>query len=294
VENSYQRQINDEFVLPTVIVNNGEPVGRITAGDPMIFFNFRPDRAREITRAFIDPKFDGFVRQAGFLKPNFVCMTQYDIDLEAPVAFTPQNLNNTLGEVLSDRGMKQLRIAETEKYAHLTFFFNGGVEEANPGEDRILNPSPKVETYNLQPAMSAVEITERTLAEINRDYYDIILMNYANADMVGHTGVLSAAIESVKVLDECLARVVELVVKKEGVVMLTADHGNAEMMVCSETGCPLTAHTTNKVPFVLVSDQYKGLPLRKNGSLRDIAPTILNLMGIDIPAEMTGTPLINI
>lgn len=292
---SYEVRVTDEFVEPVVLVDSdGQAIAKIEDGDSIIFFNFRADRARQISHALVDKEIGGFPRRYWPVATHFVCMTQYDIDLEAPVAFSPQNLNNTLGEVLSNQGIKQLRIAETEKYAHLTFFFNGGVEEPNPGEDRILIPSPKVATYNLQPAMSAGEITTRTLAEINRDYYDIILMNYANADMVGHTGVLTAAIESIKILDECLAQVVELVVQKGGAVIITADHGNAEMMVCTETGCPLTAHTTNKVPFVLVADQYKGQPLRENGSLRDIAPTILNLMGIDIPEEMTGTPLINI
>jgi len=289
---SYEVRVTDEFLEPVVLVDtDGQAIAKIEDGDSIIFFNFRADRARQISHALVDKEMVEFNRRYWPAATYLVCMTQYDIDLDVPAAFNPQNLNNTLGEVLSYRGIKQLRIAETEKYAHLTFFFNGGVEEANPGEDRILIPSPKVATYNLQPAMSAPEITERTLTEINRDYYDIILMNYANADMVGHTGVLSAAIDSIKVLDDCLAKVVELVVKKEGIVMITSDHGNAEMMVCSETGCPLTAHTTNKVPFILVADQYKGQPLRENGSLRDIAPTILNLMGIDIPAEMTGTPL---
>jgi len=291
---SYEVRVTDEFVEPVVLVDiDGQAIAKIDDGDSIIFFNFRADRARQISHALVDREMVKFDRRV-WPATHFVCMTQYESDLAAPVAFMPQNLNNTLGEVLSHHGLKQLRVAETEKYAHLTFFFNGGVEEANPGEDRILIPSPKVATYNLQPAMSAREITERTLAEIKRDYYDAIFINYANADMVGHTGVLPAAIESIKVLDECLAQVVELVVQKEGVVMITADHGNAETMVCAATGCPQTAHTTNEVPFILVADKYKGQPLRENGSLRDIAPTILNLMGIDIPAEMTGIPLTKI
>ncbi len=291
---SYEVRVTDEFVEPVVLVDiDGQAIAKIEDGDSIIFFNFRADRARQISHALIDKEMVNFDRRV-WPATHFVCMTQYESDLAASVAFMPQNLNNTLGEVLSYQGLKQLRIAETEKYAHLTFFFNGGVEEACLGEDRILIPSPKVATYNLQPAMSAQEITERTLAEIKRDYYDAIFINYANADMVGHTGVLPATIESIKILDECLARVVELIVQKEGVVMITADHGNAETMVCAATGCPQTAHTTNKVPFILVADKYKGQALRENGSLRDIAPTILSLMGIDIPVEMTGTPLTKI
>lgn len=289
---SYEARVTDEFMEPVVLIDSkGQPVATIEDGDAVIFFNFRADRARQISHALVDPEMVKFNRRV-WPKVHFVCMTQYDIDLDAPVAFMPQNLDNTLGEVLSRQGIKQLRIAETEKYAHLTFFFNGGVEEANPGEDRILIPSPKVATYNLQPAMSAREITERTLAEIDRNYYDVIIMNYANADMVGHTGVLEAAVEAIKVLDECLQRVVDLVTRKGGVVIMTADHGNAETMVCPDTGCPLTAHTTNKVPFILVSEEYQGRSLQEHGSLRDIAPTMLSLLGIAIPDEMTGTSLI--
>lgn len=289
---SYEARVTDEFMEPAVLLNReGQPVAKIEDGDAVIFFNFRADRARQISHALVDREMTRFNRQV-WPQVHYVCMTQYDVDLDAPVAFMPQNLDSTLGEVLSRRGIKQLRIAETEKYAHLTFFFNGGVEEANPGEDRILIPSPKVATYNLQPAMSAREITERTLAEINRDYYDVIIMNYANADMVGHTGVLDAAVEAVKVLDECLIRVVDLVTQKGGAVLITADHGNAETMVCPATGCPLTAHTTNKVPFILVAEKYKGKSLQDQGSLRDIAPTMLSLLGLDIPAEMTGSSLI--
>ena len=288
---SYEARVTDEFMEPVVIVDaSGEPITKVEDGDSVIFFNFRADRARQISHALLDKEMTNFNRR-GLPAIHFISMTQYDIDLPAPAAFMPQNLNNTLGEVLSAQGLNQLRIAETEKYAHLTFFFNGGVEEADPGEERILIPSPKVATYNLQPEMSARQITERTLAEIRRDYYDVIIMNYANADMVGHTGVLEAAIESVKVLDECLAQVVDLILEKEGAVMITADHGNAEMMAC-ENGGPFTAHTTNKVPFILVSEQHKGQQLREDGSLRDIAPTMLSWLGIDVPVEMTGTSLI--
>jgi 2,3-bisphosphoglycerate-independent phosphoglycerate mutase len=289
---SYEVRVTDEFIEPVVIVDaQGQAIGNIENGDSIIFFNFRADRARQISHSLVDKDMEKFPRK--FLPYTyFMCMTQYDADLDAPVAFIPQNLNNTLGEVLAAKDIKQLRIAETEKYAHLTFFFNGGVEEANPGEDRILIPSPKVATYNLQPEMSAREITERVLTEIDRDFYDVIIMNYANADMIGHTGMLPAAVEAIKVVDECLARVVDQVLKKAGVLLLTADHGNAEMMVCPETGSPFTAHTTSKVPFVLVSDSHKGQLLRSDGSLRDIAPTLLSLMGIEIPEEMTGTSLI--
>ena len=287
---SYETRVTDEFVEPVVLVDaNGEAVATISDGDSVIFFNFRADRARQISHALVDEQNPPFQRRQ---RPaiHYVCMTQYDTDLEAPVAFKPQNMSNTLGEVLAQQGLKQLRIAETEKYAHLTFFFNGGVEEPNPGEDRILIPSPKVVTYNLQPEMSAREITRRTLSEIERDYYDVIIINYANADMVGHTGVLEATIEAIKVLDECLRRVVEVVLQKDGLVMITADHGNAEKMAC-ETG-PFTAHTLNQVPFIMVGEKYVGKKLRNGGSLQDIAPTLLKSLGIVKPVEMTGTSLI--
>ncbi|HOB11994.1 MAG TPA: 2,3-bisphosphoglycerate-independent phosphoglycerate mutase [Syntrophomonadaceae bacterium] len=292
VESSYENRITDEFVEPVVIVDEqGRPRGTIQDGDSMIFFNFRADRARQITRALVDENFAGFKRSK-WPRIHYVCMTQYDADLNVPVAFPPQNLNNTLGEVLAQNGLKQLRIAETEKYAHVTFFFNGGVEEPNPGEDRILIPSPKVATYNLQPAMSAVEVTDRVIEEIGRDYYDVVIMNYANPDMVGHTGVLEAAVEACSVVDHCLQRVVKAVLERQGCALVTADHGNCEMMVCPNTGVPLTSHTTDLVPFILVSDQHRSCQLRKEGSLRDIAPTMLDLLGISIPEEMTGRSLI--
>jgi len=288
---SYAAGLTDEFMEPAVLEDgSGAPRARLADGDSLIFFNFRADRARQICRSLLDEEMPNFQRR---LRPDLhlVCMTQYDADLDAPAAFMPQNLNNTLGQVLAGHGIKQLRIAETEKYAHLTFFFNGGVEEANPGEERILIPSPQVSTYDLQPEMSARLITERTLAEIDRDYYDVIIMNYANADMVGHTGVLAAATAAIQVLDECLGRIVERVLAKQGWMIITADHGNAEKMVDAETRAPFTAHTTSKVPFVLVAEAYKNGQLREGGSLRDIAPTVLSLMGIAIPAEMTGTDL---
>lgn len=291
VQSSYEARITDEFMEPVVIVDEqGQSIGNIENGDSVIFFNFRADRARQISHALTDPEMDKFQRRYLPLV-HYVCMTQYDLHLNAPVAFPPQNLDNTLGEVLAAAGLKQLRIAETEKYAHVTFFFNGGVEEASSGEDRILIPSPKVATYNLQPEMSAVEITDRVLKEIDRDKYDVIIMNYANPDMVGHTGILEAAVKAVAVVDQCLIRVVEKVREKNGTVLLTADHGNCEKMQDVENGCPFTAHTTEKVPFILVNDSYQGKQL-KQGFLRDIAPTMLELISLPIPAEMTGSSLL--
>jgi len=291
IQNSYEARVSDEFVEPVVIIDAaGEPVGSIKNEDSIIFFNFRADRARQISHSFLDPDMDKFDRP--YLKDiHYACMTQYDVLLPAPTAFPPQNLDHTLGEVLAQQCSKQLRIAETEKYAHVTFFFNGGVEEANPGEDRILIPSPKVATYNLQPEMSAYEVTRRVLEEIDKDYYDVIIMNYANPDMVGHTGILEAAIQAVKTVDQCLLQVVDKVQEKKGTVFITADHGNCEMMLDPHSGCPFTAHTTDKVPFILVDDRYKGRQLRA-GSLRDVAPTLLELMDIPIPEEMTGGSLL--
>lgn len=292
LEDSYENRITDEFVEPVVLLNDeSQPVGLIKDGDAVVFFNFRADRARQITRAFVDKELDVFNRRQ---RPEvyYVCMTQYDVNIDAPVAFMPQNLNNTLGEVLSRQGLKQLRIAETEKYAHVTFFFNGGVEAANPGEDRILIPSPSVATYNLAPQMSAGPVTEKVLQELDRDYYDVVILNYANTDMVGHTGVLEAAVEAVKTVDDCLRQVVDRVLSKNGIVLITADHGNCEMMVSPETGSPFTAHTTSRVPFILVSDQHRSAALRDDGSLQDIAPTLLGLLNIPIPAEMTGRSLL--
>lgn len=292
INNSYDVRITDEFIIPTVIIDeNGYPVGTVKDGDSLIFFNFRADRAREITRAFVDEEFPHFNRKV-IDNLYYVCMTQYDINILAPVAFPPQNLNHTLGEVLDLHNLKQLRIAETEKYAHVTFFFNGGVEKPNPGETRILIPSPQVATYNLKPEMSAYEVTAKLKEEIAKDIYDVIILNYANADMVGHTGVLEAAIKAVKVVDECLQEVVELILAKKGTVLITADHGNCEMMLCPNSGEPYTAHTIGKVPFILVNDNYVGVNLRENASLQDIAPTILYLLDIDIPEEMTGKPLL--
>ncbi len=291
IQNSYEARVTDEFMEPVVIVDEqGRPLGNIQDGDSIIFFNFRADRARQISHSLVDQNMDKFDRKV-LPAAHYVCMTQYDVQLEAPIAFPPQNLDNTLGEVLAASSLKQLRIAETEKYAHVTFFFNGGVEEANPGEERVLIPSPKVATYNLQPEMSAAEVTSRVISEIDREYFDVIIMNYANPDMVGHTGILEAAVKAVSTVDQCLIKVVEKAQEKKGTILITADHGNCEMMVDSENGCPFTAHTTDKVPFILVDDKYKGRQLRE-GSLQDVAPTLLGLIGIDLPEEMTGRSLL--
>ncbi len=292
IEKSYQADVTDEFIEPLIILDEqGFPRGTIEDGDSIIFFNFRADRAREISHALVDMDFKDFDR-IKWPATHYVCMTRYDIKLNAPIAFPPQHLDNTLGEWLSKQDKKQLRIAETEKYAHVTFFFNGGIEQANPGEDRILIPSPPVETYDLQPEMSAAEVTERVIKELDRDYYDVIILNYANPDMIGHTGNLAAAIKAVQTVDRCLLEVVECVLRKEGIVLITADHGNCEEMICPLTGGCLTAHTTNLVPFILISDQYRESRLRSGGSLQDIAPSILGLLGVEKPPEMTGTTLI--
>ncbi|MGE5405845.1 MAG: 2,3-bisphosphoglycerate-independent phosphoglycerate mutase [Candidatus Saccharibacteria bacterium] len=292
IKKSYDNNVTDEFVEPVVIFDEaGTPVRLIKDGDGVIFFNFRADRARQITRAFVDKEFKGFERE---YRPDtyYVCMTQYDVTIKAPVAFMPQNLHNTLGEYLSDKGLRQLRIAETEKYAHVTFFFNGGVEEPNLNEDRILIPSPKVATYDLQPEMSAYEVTERVLQEIEQDKYDVIIMNYANPDMVGHTGVMEAAEKAVLTVDDCLGRVLDAVLARQGVVLVTADHGNAELMYSEESGQPHTAHTTNLVPLIIVGEAYKGRNIRMGGSLEDIAPTLLGILELPQPEEMTGRSLI--
>lgn len=285
VDNSYALGKNDEFVLPTVIVKGAE----IKNKDSVIFFNFRPDRARELTRAINDKVFEGFERAT--LDLTFVTMTQYDLTLEGvEVAFKPESLTNTLGEYVSKLGKKQLRIAETEKYAHVTFFFNGGVEKANENEDRALIPSPKVATYDLKPEMSAYEVTDELLKRLDTDEYDMIILNYANPDMVGHTGILEAAEKAIEVVDACLGKVVDKILEKDGTVFITADHGNAEQMINYTTGEPMTAHTTDPVPFVYVSKDSK--ELRDGGVLADIAPTMLEVMGLEVPKEMTGKSLI--
>ena len=286
VEASYAAGVTDEFVEPFTV--DGVD-GKITAGDGVIFFNFRPDRAREITRALHDEDFPYFARPEGARPVNYVCMTQYDATITAPVAFPPEEIKDTLGEVLAQHGLHQLRIAETEKYAHVTFFFNGGVEAPNANEERILIPSPKVATYDLQPEMSAEEVTQALLAELDKDKFDAIILNFANPDMVGHTGVLSAAITAMEKVDDCAGRIVRKVLSLGGSVCITADHGNLEKMAESD-GSPNTAHTTNPVPFILVSKEQHKL---HNGILADIAPTLLQLLNIKQPAAMTGKTLID-
>lgn len=290
IENAYNREENDEFVKPTVILSGNKPIALVEENDSMIMFNFRPDRAREITRSFVDHGFGGFERSKAFSKIHYVCFTQYDADMpNVEVAFPPQSLKNTLGEYLSDLGLHQLRIAETEKYAHVTFFFNGGVEEPNPNEDRILIPSPKVATYDLKPEMSAYEVADKVVEEINAEKYDVIILNFANPDMVGHTGIIPAAVNAIETVDTCVGKVVKAIRSKQGNLLLTADHGNADKML-DETGNPVTAHSTNKVPFMIISDQ--NIALRDDGILADIAPSMLQLMNIPVPKEMTGRTLI--
>lgn len=291
VQNSYNEDKNDEFVMPTVIVENNQPVGLIKEDDSIVFGNFRPDRAREITRAIVDTDFAGFERPN--MKTLFVCLTTYDITIKnVKVAFGPQSLQNTLGEYLAKNGKTQLRAAETEKYAHVTFFFNGGVEEPNKDEDRLLVPSPKVATYDLQPEMSAYELTDKLLKKIDEDKYDFIVVNYANPDMVGHTGVIEAAIKAVETVDTCVGKIVDKIVSKGGSAIITADHGNAEYMLDPETNATITAHSINPVPFIVVSDELKNATLKADGRLSDIAPTVLDLMNLEQPQEMSGQSLI--
>ena len=291
VKESYEQEKTDEFVMPTVVVKDGQPVGTIQDKDSVIFFNFRPDRAREITRAFCDDEFTGFAREKR-LDLTYVCFTEYDPTIpNKDVAFHKVSIDNTFGEFLAANGLKQARIAETEKYAHVTFFFNGGVEEPNPGEDRILVKSPKVATYDLKPEMSAYEVCDKLVEAIKADKYDVIIINFANPDMVGHTGVEPAAIKAIEAVDECVGRAVEAIKEVNGQMFICADHGNAEQLVDYETGAPFTAHTTNPVPFILVNaDPSYGL--REGGCLADIAPTLIQLMGMEQPAEMTGKSLL--
>lgn len=290
MEVSYHDNKSDEFVLPCVIQENGHPIATIKNKDSVIFFNFRPDRARELTRAINDKEFAGFKRET--LNLTFVSMTQYDKTLEGvEVAYKPQTINNTLGEFVAAKGLNQLRIAETEKYAHVTFFFNGGVEAPNANEDRALVASPKVATYDLKPEMSAFELTDELINRLDSDKYDMIILNYANPDMVGHTGVFEAAKKAVETVDTCLGRVVEKVLEKEGTVFITADHGNAEIMIDYSTGNPMTSHTTEPVPFLWISKNAENGAL-EDGKLSDIAPTMLKVMGLEAPVEMTGKSLI--
>lgn len=282
---SYAAGVTDEFVIPTVCDTNGT----IGPNDSVVFFNFRPDRAREITRTLVDPDFAGFERKHGFFPLTYVCMTQYDATMpNVEVAFKPQSLENTLGEYLGKNGLTQLRIAETEKYAHVTFFFNGGVEREFPGEDRVLINSPKVATYDLQPEMSAYPVCDAVVEKIRSGNYDVIILNYANCDMVGHTGVFDAAKAAVEAVDTCVGKTVEAVLDMGGVALITADHGNADRMM-EEDGSPFTAHTTNPVPFCVVGHDCR---LREGGRLCDIAPTMLEILNLEQPAEMDGTTLI--
>ena len=291
IHGSYDREETDEFVKPTVIVNGGVPVGTINDGDSVIFFNFRPDRAREITHAFCDDEFRSFKRDRK-LDLVYVCFSNYDPLIENKiVAFEKIAVTNTFGEWLAANGLKQARIAETEKYAHVTFFFNGGVEEPNEGEDRILVKSPKVATYDLKPEMSAYEVCDNLVKAIKADKYDVIIINFANPDMVGHTGVEEAAVKAVEAVDECVGKAYEAVKEVGGIMFICADHGNCEQMIDYETGAPFTAHTTNPVPFILVN--YKeGYGLKEGGCLADIVPTLIECMGMEQPHEMTGKSLL--
>ena len=286
IEDSYADGVTDEFVVP-VIIDGAEP---IKAGDSIIFINFRPDRAREITRTFVDPDFKGFERRNGMFPVKFVCMTEYDATMpNVEIAFKSQELNNTFGEYLASLGKTQLRIAETEKYAHVTFFFNGGIEEPYEGEDRVLVASPKVATYDLQPEMSAPEVCEKVVDRIKSGKYDAVILNFANCDMVGHTGVFDAAVQAVETVDTCVGKVVEAVKEMGGITIITADHGNADKMI-SEDGSPFTAHTTNLVPLCVVG--YDCKLRQEGGKLSDIVPTMLEMMNIPQPKEMTGVSLI--
>ncbi|MCR5715938.1 MAG: 2,3-bisphosphoglycerate-independent phosphoglycerate mutase [Lachnospiraceae bacterium] len=291
IQESYDRDETDEFVKPTIVTKNGAPVATIKDNDSCIFFNFRPDRAREITRAFCDDDFKGFERSRLNLK--FVTFTEYDPTIpNKEVAFHKVEITNTFGEYLAAHGLKQARIAETEKYAHVTFFFNGGVETPNEGEDRILVNSPKdVPTYDLKPQMSAYEVCDKLTDAIRSEKYDVIIINFANPDMVGHTGVEAAAIKAVEVVDECIGKAVDAIKEKDGVLFICADHGNAEQLIDYETGAPHTAHTTNPVPFILVNYD-PAYTLREGGCLADIIPTLIEIMGMEQPKEMTGESLL--
>ncbi|MEF9973149.1 MAG: 2,3-bisphosphoglycerate-independent phosphoglycerate mutase [Clostridia bacterium] len=286
---SYDAGVNDEFVLPTVMDGSQ----RIAPGDAVVFFNFRPDRAREITRAFVDPAFDGFKRANGFFPLTYVCMTQYDATMpNVRVAYPPEPLTMTMGEYISSMGLKQLRIAETQKYAHVTFFFNGGEEKTFPGEDRVLVPSPTVATFDLKPEMSAYEVTDAVLKEIEQNKYDVIILNFANCDMVGHTGIMDAAVKAVRAVDECVGKVVDAIVAQGGKCVITADHGNADKMYDTVNGEPFTAHTINPVPVIVVDPAHPKHILRKGGKLCDLCPTLLTLMDLKKPTQMTGKSLI--
>ena len=285
VQKSYDAGVTDEFLIPVVCTRDA----CISEGDACIFMNFRPDRAREITRTLVDPDFEGFQRRRGFFDTHFVCTTSYDATMpNVEVAFPKESLHNIFGQYISDSGLTQLRIAETEKYAHVTFFFNGGVEQTFPGEDRCLVASPKVATYDLQPEMSAYEVCDKCVERIKSGKYDVIILNFANCDMVGHTGVFEAAVKAVETVDECVGRTVDAIREMGGIALITADHGNAEQMLQEDGKSPFTAHTTNLVPFCIVGADVK----LRDGRLADIAPTMLDLMGLEKPVEMTGESLI--
>ena len=292
VQNSYDKEIYDEFVVPTVVLEDGKPVATIKENDSIIFYNFRPDRARQITRAFCDDDFAGFNRGKKRMNVTYVCFTDYDITISNKlVAFDKVSINNTFGQFLAQHNMTQLRIAETEKYAHVTFFFNAGVEVPNEGEDRILINSPKVATYDLKPEMSVYEVTDRLVEAIKSGKYDVIVANFANPDMVGHTGILEAAIKAIEAVDECVGRVVDALLSVDGMMFICADHGNAEQLIDYETNEPYTAHTTNPVPFILVNYD-KDYTLAEGGVLADIVPTLIDMMGMEKPKEMTGKSLL--
>ena len=292
IQASYDDSKTDEFVLPTAITENGSAIGKISENDSVIFYNFRPDRAREIAKTFCDDDFQGFERGAR-IATTFTCFTDYDVTMgNKLVAFRKDEISNTFGEFLANNGLTQARIAETEKYAHVTFFFNGGVEEPNKGEDRILVKSPKVATYDLQPEMSAYEVCDKFVDAIKSDKYDVIITNFANPDMVGHTGIEAAAIKAVEAVDVCVGRVVEAIKEVNGQLFICADHGNAEQLIDPVTGAPFTAHTTLPVPFILVN-VGEGVTLKEGGCLADIAPTLIDMMGMEQPKEMTGKSLLN-
>ena len=292
VSQSYDKDETDEFVLPTVVMEDGKPVATVKEGDSVIFYNFRPDRAREISRTFCCDDFDGFERKNGRIKTTYVCFSDYDVTIpNKTVAFHKVEVKNTFGEFLAKNGKTQLRTAETEKYAHVTFFFNGGVEEPNEGEERLLVKSPKVPTYDLQPEMSAYEVADGLVNAIKSQKYDVIIVNFANPDMVGHTGVEEAAVKAIEAVDECVGKAVDALMEVDGQMFICADHGNAEKLLDYETGKPHTAHTTNQVPFILVNYD-KDYTLREGGCLADIAPTLIEMMGMEQPAEMTGKSLL--
>lgn len=287
IRNSYANDVTDEFMLPTVVDKNG----MIKENDSVIFFNFRPDRARQLTRIFVDPDFNGFERRNGYFPVTFVCMAQYDAEMpNVLVAYPPEELTMTFGEYLSKNGKTQLRLAETQKYAHVTFFFNGGEEKQFEGEDRILVDSPKIATFDMKPEMSAYEVSDNLVDAIKSDKYDVIIVNFANPDMVGHTGIMEAAIKAIEAVDECVGRAVDALLEVDGQMFICADHGNAEKLI-DEDGSPFTAHTTNEVPFIIVNyDENYGL--REGGCLADIVPTLIEMMGMEQPAEMTGESLL--